>query len=202
MKKLKRVLCFFMAMSMVVSTAFANTENVASIMRDYQIQVRVQNTSPEIAMKELTNRLINQKISRADLIDYIQATTTPEEFEQFLSMMEVGAEELATKDYLDGQEFQNVLLQVFKSSSNDMGANYNAGQGGGCYSRGFGYVALAVSVVLAVELIQRNVGEDLGWLGDILDTIDLDLGVELGDMELTVATAITGALGIYFVRRC
>ena len=201
MKKVQRLLAIFFAFSMFASTAFANTNNVRSLMRDYQIQVRVENVNPQDALKNLTQQLLEKNVTRAELIDYVQSTMSPAEFEQFLAMLETGTSELASRTYVDQAEFQQILGQVFESSQQNMGANYNGGGGGTCYSRYFGYVAVAASVVLALTLIQRRVGED-SWLGDLLSRIDINFGDDLSDRNLAIATAVSGALGFYLIRRC
>ena len=201
MKKIQRLLAMFFALSMFASSAFANTNNVRSLMRDYQIQVRVENVNPQDALKNLTHQLLEKNVTRAELIEYVQSTMSADEFSQFLAMLETGTSELASRTYVDQNEFQQILGQVFMSSQQNMGANYNAGGGGSCYSRYFGYVAVAVSVVLALTLVQRRVGEDT-WLGDLLGRIDINLGDNLSDQNLAIATAVSGALGFYLLRRC
>lgn len=196
MINVKRLLGLVMAISMLSTSVFANTGNVRTLVRDYQIKVRVENVDNATALKDLTKELVKSNINQKDLMDYVRSTSTPEDFEQFLAIVENGSEEMDSFDQINAGEFQHILGQVFSNTHINMGANYNAGNGGTCTSRYFGYVAVVASVYLAIVYIQRRTD------GEFMGGIDLPFGDSLTDRQLILTTAITGALGIYLTTSC
>ena len=160
LKSLKKWICVVLALSMVTTTAFAGTSNVRSLVRDYQINVRIQNMDPQAAIDQLTKDLLANEVSREDLIEFVRESADPVEFEQFISMLEMGMSEMSYIDQqreLSREEYEYILAKVLEKSQANMGANYNGGGQDNCaVTRTFGVIAIITAVVLAVWVIKKH----------------------------------------------
>ena len=220
MKKLKRWISVVLALSMITTTAFAGTGNVRSLVRDYQINLRVQNMDPQLAIDQLTKELLANEISKDDLIAFVKETADPLEFEQFIAMLEMGMSEINQTKEISQQEYQYILSKVLEKSQSNMGANYNGGGQDDCaVTRTFGVIAIITAVVLAVWVIKKHHNNNGGHCGGGCNGDDYPrvvggydgYGFEMnggshggshGSYALGIGAGISGVLGIVLLSSC
>jgi hypothetical protein len=158
---MKKYFSLMVATAMLVSStaSFAGpSHEIQSLVRDYQIDVRVNNLEIEKALKNLSNGLITNDVTRSDLIAFVKANSSSSEFSQFVSMLETGEDRIANAIDVDSEEFSYILAEVFNSVEHDPGANY-MGTGQGCsggIAIGFGVAAVTVAIILAYKIYQHE----------------------------------------------
>jgi len=128
---MKKLLTLSLAYAIfTITTAFVfNTNNINMIVRDYKVDVRVNKTDARSALEKLTKDLSEKNISTNDLMDYIQSNSTDAEYKDFVSMIELGETQAENIQNVNTEEFNYIMSEVFASSNQNSGANY---QGSGC----------------------------------------------------------------------
>ena len=200
---MKKLLTLSLAYAMfTTTTAFAfNTNNVNMIVRDYKVDVRVNNTDAKSALEKLTKDLVEKNISTNDLMDYIQSNSTDAEYQDFVSMIELGETQAENIQNVNTEEFNYIMSEVFASSNQNSGANY---QGSGCNGRlaiGFGIAAIAVAIILLVR-IHRNANDsdsDMNGHWSIFDNTDNGSSSSDTLQRDQIITGVAGAIGILLI---
>jgi len=190
---MKKLLTLSLAYAIfTITTAFVfNTNNINMIVRDYKVDVRVNKTDARSALEKLTKDLSEKNISTNDLMDYIQSNSTDAEYKDFVSMIELGETQAENIQNVNTEEFNYIMSEVFASSNQNSGANY---QGSGCngwLAIEFGIAAIAVTIILLVR-IHRNVGDsdsDMNTDSSSSDTLERD----------QIITGVAGAIGILLI---
>lgn len=189
---MKRILTTIMALSMfVTSTAFAHQKaSIGTMIRDYKVDVRVNNVDPKMALDNLTRQLVQSKMTKKELMDYVKTQMTAEEFNTFLAVVDHGKKELEGAGEVNTAEFQFILSEAIASANQNSGANY-----AGCrVAVGFGVAFILAGLVLGfLALDSRGTWDDDGD-GVVFD----DTAGDHSDRTrgLGIAAGVTGAVGI------
>lgn len=177
-----------MALSMfVTSTAFAySNASVASMIRGYKIDIRVNNVDPKIALDKLTKQLVQSNMTKKELMAYVEGQMTAEEFKTFISIVDYGKKELNGTQNVDSADFQFILQEALASTNQNTGANY-----AGCrVALSFGIPAIVAGLVLGfLALDSRGTFGDDGVVFNNTDNSSRT-------RNLAIAASITGAVGI------
>lgn len=191
---MKKMIALALSYSFIFSSmAFGQpVAHVDQIIRDYKIDVRVNGANPDTAMENLTQELLDEGVTKQDLINYIKENSSAEDFAIFMSVVENGQTEIANMGELESQEFEYILSQAFTNSNVQTGANY-----AGCGAVvGLGVTLIVAGVVLGIMALDANGNIDR----DSSDGIDVDVDYnnrnEDRARDLGIAAAITGTVGI------
>lgn len=140
------IVILFTMIFFISSNAYA-ASSVAEMVRNYQISVRVHNVPAEEAIKAFTQDVIDQQITQAELLSYLQAQLPAEDYQQIKEIVDGNANELATLNEVDPFALETLLQETILAAQFNTGANY-----AGCIA-GFatlGVATIAGSILLVV----------------------------------------------------
>lgn len=185
---MSRLLSMFMALSLfVTANAFAySNASLAQMIKSYKVDIRVHNMDPQQALDKLTKQMVQSKMTKKELMDYVQGQMSEEEFKTFMAIVEHGKKELQNTQNVDAKEFQYILEQAITASTQNSGASY-----AGCSaSIGFGVTAIVAGVVLGLlALDSRGTFNDDGIVFNNTNN-------STRTRNLAIAAGITGAVGL------
>ena len=152
---MKRFLSLVLAMSIfTTSTVFAadSRNSLATMIRDYKVDVRVNNTNPEEALEALVANFQANGVSHAELMEFVRTNLSAEELRNFNAIVEAGKSEMANFDSINAGDFEYILGEAIASSQLNSGANYV-----GCgIAYGIGVTAIIGGIVLAFFALEMN----------------------------------------------
>lgn len=172
------------------STVFANTSsNVNMLIKDYHVDIRVNNLDAQTAIDNFTKNIIDNDISKSELLSYIKENSTSAEYQNFSSMLEMSAQDLQGVTDINSPEFSYIMAEVFSTGNQEVGANYAGSGCSGGLTIGFGVAAIVVAVIMARQIYRSQ--NDQSTNDNVFSRQTL--------RNRQIITGVTGALGLLLI---
>lgn len=137
--------------SILLSLAFVNAQaatNLNTIISQYKEDVMVHNIAQEEAFVNLVTDIKAQGITTSELLEYVEANSTADEFHNFQTAMSFGAQSLNSLEELNTNDLDLIVTQTLSYTS-ATGASFRS-----CAGTSFVGVALLLGgVIMAVQAI-------------------------------------------------
>lgn len=134
-------------------TSVANTVSrsmiVTNAISKYKENVLVLDQSEEVAVASLIETIRSEELTVSDFLAYVKENATAQEYQSFVSAVELSRDQLSNVASLDSANLEAVMSHVLQMTT-ATGANYEGDCAGEVF---FGTLLLVGAVFLAIEAV-------------------------------------------------